>query len=316
MKAMVIESFGGIETMRMGEVPTPEPAPDEVQIRVRYAGVNPVDWKIREGYLNDRLPHQFPIVLGWDAAGEVSAVGHEVKDFKAGDNVYAYCRKPIIKLGTFAEYVCVEASHIALKPTNLSFAQAASIPLAALTAWQALFDFAKLKEGQTILIHAGAGGVGSFAIQFAHLINAKVITTASTRNHGYVKKLGADIMIDYTKEDFVNSIKERYPQGVDVILDCVGGQTMKKSLDCVRTGGCLVSICSYIDAAFGKDHDVKTGFVFVEPNGEQLKHLSELIEAGKIVAPHVEEFALSDAAAVLEMSKQGHTQGKLVLKVT
>lgn len=315
MKAVVIESFGGIETMRLGEVPTPEPAPNEIQIRVRYAGVNPVDWKIREGYLNERLPHQFPIVLGWDAAGEVSAVGDEVKNFKAGDNVYAYCRKPIIRLGTFAEYVCVEASHAAIKPTTISFAEAAGVPLAALTAWQALFDFANLKQGQTILIHAGAGGVGSFAIQFARLIGAKVLTTASTRNRGYVTKLGADIFIDYTQNDFVNVVKEHYPQGVDVVFDCVGGQTMKRSLECVCSGGCLVSICSAIDASFGKNQGVKTGYVFVEPNGKQLQHLTELIEQGKVVSPTVQEFALSDAAAVLEMSKQGHTQGKLVLKV-
>lgn len=315
MKAMVIESFGGEETMRMGEIPTPEPAPDEVQIRVRYAGVNPVDWKIREGYLNDRLPHHFPIVLGWDAAGEVSAVGKEVKDFKAGDNVYTYCRKPIIKLGTFAEYVCVEASHVALKPTTINFAEAASVPLAALTAWQALFDFAQLKEGQTVLIHAGAGGVGSFAIQFAHLVNAKVITTASTRNHGYVKKLGADSIIDYTKEDFVAKVKELYPEGVDLVFDCVGGDTLKKSLDCVCRGGTLVSICSYIDAHYGANQDVKTGYVFVEPNGKQLQNFAKLIEEGKLLAPNVKEFPLSDAAGVLEISKQGHTQGKLVLKV-
>ncbi len=315
MKAMVIDSFGGQEMMRMEEIPTPEPAPNEVQIRVRYAGVNPIDWKIREGYLNDRLPHHFPIVLGWDAAGEVSAIGIDVKDFRAGDAVYAYCRKPMIKLGTFAEYVCVEASHVALKPTNISYAEAAGIPLTALTAWQALFEFAQLKKGQTILIQAGAGGVGTFAIQFAHLFGATVLTTASAKNHGYVKELGADVAIDYTKEDFITHVKERYPQGVDVVLESMGGDTLKESLECVREGGCLVSISEHIDQSYGKERNIKTGFVFVEPKGDQLKNITQLIEQGKIVAPAVKEFPLADAAGVLELNKKGHTQGKLVLKV-
>src|ERR1700733_2368139 len=190
MKAMVIEKFGHEEQLHLGDIPTPLPSDNEVQIQVLYSAVNPVDWKIREGLMKNFLPHEFPLILGWDAAGIVKAIGKNVKKFKVGDEVFAYCRKPIVKWGTYAEYVCFDADNIALKPNNINFAEAAAIPLAGLTAWQALFDFAKLKKGESILIHGGAGGVGSFAIQFAKHAGAKVITTASKQNHDYVKKLG------------------------------------------------------------------------------------------------------------------------------
>jgi NADPH2:quinone reductase len=315
MKACVIESFGGAEVMKIKEVPKPEPKPNEVLIKVVCASVNPVDWKIREGYLKSRVPHEFPIILGWDAAGVVESVGKDVHGFEGGDHVYAYCRKPVVKDGTFAEYVVVDARHVSHKPENLTMAQAASIPLTALTAWQSLFDFANVREGNTVMIHAGGGGVGSMAIQFAKNAKAKVITTASAKHHAYVKKLGADVIIDYTKDDFVEKVKEVAPKGVDFVYDTVGGGIAEKSLGLVKDGGSLVSIVELIDESFGARNKVKTGFVFVAPNGQELETIAKLIEEGKVVAPLIEEFVLDDAPEALEKNRAGHTQGKIVIHV-
>jgi len=315
MKAMVIENFGGQEQLHFEDLPTPMPADNEVQIEIYYTAVNPVDWKIREGMLKGLMLHEFPLILGWDAAGIVTAAGKNVKNLKKGDAVFAYCRKKIVKWGTYAEYICVDAAHVALKPASLSYAQAASIPLVGLTAWQALFDFAKLKSGETILIHAGAGGVGSLAIEFAHQIGAKIITTASEEHHAYVKKLGADIAIDYHKDNVNDKIRKLYPDGIDVVLDCVGGQTLRDSYATLKPNGRIVSIVEQVDPELCKKHRVKGGFVFVSPNGKQLTEIADLISAGKIVSPHIEEMPLSAAAAAQEKIKQGHTQGKIVLKV-
>lgn len=315
MKAMVIESFGDVEKLHFEEIPTPQPADNEVQIQILYTGVNPVDWKIREGYLKNRLPHEFPIILGWDAAGIVTAIGKNVRKFKKSDEVFAYCRKPTVKWGTYAEYTCFDADNVAIKPKNISFAQAAGVPLAGLTAWQALFDFAKLKKGETILIHAGAGGVGGLAIEFAKNAGATVITTASTENHPYVKKLGAAHAIDYRKNNFVKEVKKLAPQGVDVVLDTVGGDTLRQSLDLLKPQGRIVSIVEQLDPKIAQEKNVRFGFVFVSPNGQQLKQIADLIEQNKVVAPNIEELPLSDAKKAQELSKKGHTKGKIVLKV-
>lgn len=315
MKAMVIESFGDVEKLHLDQVPTPQPADHEVQIQILYTGVNPVDWKIREGYLKNRLPHEFPIILGWDAAGIVTAVGKNVKKFKKGDEVFAYCRKPTVKWGTYAEYTCFDADNVSLKPKNISFAQAAALPLAGLTAWQALFDFAKLKKGETILIHAGAGGVGGLAIQFAKNAGAHVITTASTANHDYVKKLGADHAIDYRKTDFGKELKKIAPQGVDVVFDTIGGDTLRQSTDLLKPQGRLVSIIEQLDPKVAQEKNIRFGYVFVSPNGQQLNQIGELIEQSKVVPPNIQELPLAEARKAQELSQKGHTKGKLVLKV-
>lgn len=315
MKAVVIEQFGGIDKIKISDVPRPSPAKGEVLIRIRYSGVNPVDWKIGEGVLKEKLPHEFPVILGWDAAGEIAEVGEGVKTFKAGDAVFAYCRKPVVSHGTFAEYIALDAKYVALKPQSINFAEAASIPLSALTAWQSLFDFAHLKEGQTILIHAGAGGVGSYAIQFAKWKKAKVYTTASANHHPYVRSLGADTVIDYSKEDFAKALLKHEPQGVDVIYDCVGHDTLKASFPLVKKGGTLVSIVNFNAEELGKSHGVRSGFVFVSPNGEQLATIAGLIDKGAVKPAHIEELRLEDAKLALKKIKEGHTTGKLVLKV-
>lgn len=253
--------------------------------------------------------------MGWDAAGSITKVGKSVKNFNVGDEVYAYCRKPIVQWGTYAEYVCFDASNVALKPETLSFAQSASLPLVALTAWQALFDNAKLKKGQTVLIHAGAGGVGSMAIEFAKATGAKIYTTASEKHHNYVKSLGADVAIDYSKSDFVQKIREFEPKGVDIVFDCVGNETLDKSFDVIKPNGHLVSIVQKVDEKKLKEKNIHGSFMIVTPNGKQLETISQWINQGKIKAPHVTEMPLTDYAKALKKSQDGHTQGKIVLKI-
>lgn len=315
MKAITIENFEGIKGMHITELPTPQPKPQEVQIKIAYTGVNPVDWKISEGYLKKMLPHEFPLIPGWDAAGTISAVGAEVTKFKVGDNVYTYVRKPTVQWGTYAEFVCVDAKDVAHKPNKFNFAQAAAIPLVGLTAWQALFDAAKIRSGNTILIHAGAGGVGSLAIEFARVAGAKIYTTASAKNHAYVKKLGAEVAIDYTKENFVDAIRKFEPKGIDVVVDCVGYDTLEKSYGLVKKGGILVSIVNRVVEETCAQHGIRGAFVFVRPDGKQLKEIADLIDQGKVVSPHIEEFPLRDFEKALQKSKEGHTKGKIVLKV-
>lgn len=315
MKAVAIEQFGGVENLHIEEIATPVHKDHEVLVQIAYTAVNPVDWKIREGFLKSRLPHKFPIVLGWDAAGTVTAVGAHVKDLKPGDEVFAYCRQPTVQWGTYAEYIALDASAVALKPRNINFAEAAAIPLTGLTAWQALFDFAHLNKGETILIHAGAGGVGSLAIQFAKIQGATVITTASEKNHAYVKSLGADHAIDYTKQDFVQKTLEIAPLGADVIFDTIGGKTLTDSFEAVKPGGCVVSIVQEPDTAMAEEKDVKAGFVFVTPSGQELKKIADLITEGKVVPPQIEEMPLEKAGEAHEKIRKGHTRGKIVLKV-
>lgn len=315
MKAMVIENFGGAEQLHLDDFPIPKPADNEVLIEIHYTAVNPVDWKIREGLLKGLMQHEFPMILGWDAAGIIADIGRNVTHLKKGDEVFAYCRKPVVKWGTYAEYVSFDADHVALKPKNISFAQAAAIPLVGLTAWQALFEFAKLKSGETILIHAGAGGVGSLAIEFARQAGAKVYTTASQENHGYVKKLGAHVAIDYRQDNFVEKILSLEPQGIDVVLDCIGKKTLNDSFLVLKPGGRIVSIVEQVDQNLAAKYKVHGGFVFVQPSGKQLTQIAELINQGKVVAPNIEEMPFSSAASAQEKIRQGHTRGKIVLKV-
>ncbi len=316
MKAMILGEFGGIDQLKLIDLVAPIPRFDEVQIKIAYTAVNPVDWKIRLGLLQNHIPHEFPIILGWDAAGILSEIGKNVQTFKKGDEVFAYCRQPKIHWGTYAEYICVPAHYLALKPKNISFAQAAAIPLAGLTAWQSLFDFAHLKKGESILIHAGAGGVGSLAIQFAKNIGARVYTTASESHQDYVKQLGADIIIDYQKSAFTDKIKNLEPQGVDVVFDTIGKQTYRDSFQVLKPGGRLVSILEQPDQKLAEQTKVHAYYVFVSPNGEELQHIADLIQAKKIQPPKIEEMPLEKAGEAQEKNREGHTEGKIVLKIS
>lgn len=317
MKAVYLNDFGSEAVLQYGDLPRPEPQPGELLIRVRAAGVNPVDWKIREGWLKTRLPHQFPIIPGWDVAGEVAAVGPGARGFQRGDAVYAYARKPVVKDGCYAEYVTLPARQVAPKPKNLSFEEAASIPLAALTAWQSLFDAADLKKGQVVLIHAAAGGVGGFAVQLAKLHGALVLGTARAENHEYVRGLGAEDVIDYSATDFVEEVRRRYSRGVDVVLDAVGGETQVRSASVVKRGGTLVTILAPEPATESalKRRGAVLKYVFVAPNAAQLRKLTRLVEAGRFRTTLADVLPLSEAAEAQRRSRAGHTRGKLVLRV-
>ncbi len=315
MKAIVIDQFGTEEQLHLNDLPIPKPADREVQIGVLYTSVNPVDWKIREGMLQNLLPHEFPLIPGWDAAGKVTAIGPNVNKFNIGDEVFAYCRKPTVQWGTYAEFICFDADNVAIKPKNITFAQAAAIPLAGLTAWQALFDFAKLKKEDSILIHAGAGGVGGFAIELAHYTGAKIITTAGVQNHEYVKQLGAKYAIDYHHPDYLKEIKNLFPEGIDVVLDCVGGKTLEESIELLKPNGRLVSIVRHLDPKMTQSKNIQFSFVFVSPNGSQLAKIASLIEQNKIKPPFIQEMPLEDAAKAQELVREGHTRGKIVLKI-
>lgn len=315
MRAIVIDQFGGRDQLHLAEVSPPVPGRREVVIRVHAAGVNPVDWKIREGLLRTRLPHQFPIIPGWDVAGVIESTGPGARRFSPGDAVYAYARKPIIKDGTYADYVAVPETSVARKPANLDFAEAAAVPLAALTAWQSLFDAAGLKRGQTVLIHAAAGGVGGFAVQLARWKGARVIATASAANHDYVRGLGAHEVVDYRTDDVAAAVRRFAPAGVDVAYDTVGGEVQQRSAELVRPGGVLVSILAYADAETVRARGVEPKYVFVAPSAPQLARLAGLIERGRLKVTIAARLPLEQAAQAHEMIETGHTRGKLVLAV-
>ncbi|MBL7686242.1 MAG: NADP-dependent oxidoreductase [Deltaproteobacteria bacterium] len=314
MKAIVIEQFGGVEMLQLKEVLKPEPQHGEILVKVKAAGVNPVDFKIRKGLLQTRMPHEFPIILGWDLAGIVEEVGEEVHEFKKGDAVYGYARKEMIRDGSYAEYLVLEPKHLAIKPKNISFEEAAAIPLAALTAYQSLFESLKLKEAEVILIHAGAGGVGSFAIQMAKNVGAKVITTASASKHSYLKKLGTDHCIDYQNQSFVEEVLRLYPLGVDAVFDTMGGEIQRQSVEVLKRGGRLTSILALEESVLAHP-EIQSGYVFVRPEELQLDLICEMIEEKKMKVHVSEVFPLAQAAKAHQRIESGHVTGKLVLKI-
>lgn len=313
MKAVIFDRFGG--PLRVADVDRPSPGAEEVLIRVSYAGVNPVDYQIHAGMLERLFPHHFPIILGWDVAGTVVECGLGTH-FHVGDRVFAYCRKPEVQWGSFAEFVTVSEKAVAYTPPALTDRDVAGIPLTALTAWQALFDFAGLTRDSTILVHAGAGGVGGMALQLARHAGARhIYTTASEDNHDYVRSLGAHTAIDYRAENFMSHLREKEPHGVDVLLDCVGGATLERSYDLVKPGGVLVSVVDMPDADRSEKCGIKkAGFVFVTPNGEQLGRIADLLQAGAVRVPEVSEMPLDQAARALELLQTRHVRGKLVLR--
>jgi NADPH:quinone reductase-like Zn-dependent oxidoreductase len=308
MKAVVIQSYGGREVLIQDTVPVPRLAEDEVLIRVFAAGVNPVDWKIRAGYLKEMLPYDFPLILGWDVSGTVVKTGTSVTRLNVGDEVYALA--DISRNGAYAEFVAIKADLVALKPDSLNHVQAASVPLAALTAWQSMFGAADLSEGQKILIHAAAGGVGSFAVQLAKWKGAHVLGTASARNGEFILGLGADEFIDYTKTPF-----EDVAVDMDVVLDAMGGETQERSWKTLKNGGILVSILGPPDENKAVEFGVRGEGVFVKPDAEQLATLAEIIDDGHVKPMITELLPLADVAKAHEMSETEHVRGKIVLEV-
>jgi NADPH:quinone reductase-like Zn-dependent oxidoreductase len=308
MKAVRIHTQGGPETLVYEDAPRPTPLTNEVLIRVRAASVNPVDWKIRDGYGKEIFNHQMPLILGWDVAGTIEAVGPEVDKFKLGDPVYGYTS--LLRDGAYAEFAIAKQEEIALKPASLDFVEAAAVPVAALTAWQAMFDTANLEENQKVLIHAASGGVGSIAVQLAKAKGVYVIGTASARNADFVRELGVDEFIDYQATQFETVVHD-----VDVVLDTIGGDTQVRSFGVLRKDGFLVSIVEPPSEELAAQHGVRSKMVGVLPNGTQLSEIAALIDSGK-VKPFVETvLPLSEARQAHEMSKSGRTRGKIVLQV-
>ncbi len=305
MKAIRMHEFGGPEVLKLEDIPRPEPKEGQVLVRVHAAGVNPIDWKLRDGMMKV-LP--LPMTPGFDISGTVESVGAGVTKFKPGDEVFSYL--PITAGGGYAQYTVAPAAVIAAKPASIDHLTAAGVPLAALTAWQALFDQAKLKEGQTVLIHGGAGGVGHFAIQFAKSVHAKVYATASDSNLRFIKSLGADEAIDYKNQKF-----EEIAKDVDVVLDTIGGTTQERSLGVIKKDGYLVSIVQPPSPEKLKEHGIKGSVFLVHPDAAQLAKIAALIDSAGVV-PHVGEvFDLADAGKAQEKSKAGGVRGKIVLKI-
>lgn len=302
MKAERIHSFGGPDVLKLEDVPKPRPNSQEMLVRVHAAGVNPADWKMRRG-LFGALP--LPAILGWDFSGVIEAVGDQVRDFHVGDAVFGEAAPGS---GSYAEYVLARPSQCALKPAELDHIHAAALPVAALTAWQALFDMADLRAGQTVLIHAAAGGVGSLAVQFARLKGAHVVGTASQRNADFVRQLGADDVIDYRSTRFDEVLRD-----VDVVLDTIGGETQERSLGVLKRGGVLVSTVHPIAPDKAAAHGVRGMFLLQSADGNQLAKIAELVTSGRVRLNIETVLPLSEGRKAQELSESHHTRGKIVL---
>jgi NADPH:quinone reductase-like Zn-dependent oxidoreductase len=308
MKAAVLDEYGGPEVLKVKDVPRPEPQPDEVLVRVMAAAVNPVDAYVRQGMLAKRGLDKRPMIIGYDIAGVVEKTGAKATKFKHGDAVYAYL--PIMRGGGYAEFAIAKEGEMALKPKHVDFEHAAAVPLAATTAWQALIDDAKIDKGQTVLIHGGSGGVGSFAVQIAKARGARVSATASTENQDLLKQLGVDQAIDYTTTKFQDVVKD-----VDVVLNCVRADTLPASYGIVKKGGVIVSITGDPDPAECAKRGIRCSNVMAHPDAHVLEELTKLIEANKIVPVVSQTVPLADAAKAHQQIETRHTRGKIVLQI-
>lgn len=331
MKAFILDKFKN-SALRFGEMPEPALRDDDVLVAIHAAGLNLLDSKIRSGEFKPILPYRPPFILGHDLAGTVVRVGSKVRQFKPGDQIYARPRDG--RVGTFAEFIAVNEADVALKPKNLTMEEGASIPLVGLTAWQVLVEKARLKKGQKVLIHAGSGGVGTFAIQLAKHLGATVATTTSTGNVELVKSLGADVVVDYKKQDF-----EKILSGYDVVLNSLNSETLQKSLSVLKPGGKLISISGPPDPAFAqaigspwwlklamrllsyrirtkaKRHHVSYSFLFMRASGDQLREIGSLIDSG-VIRPVVDRvFPFESTREAMAYVESGRAKGKVVVKV-
>jgi len=304
MKAVRIHSFGGPDVLRLEDVPTPEPKDDELLVRIHAAGVNPADWKIREGRLGQT---QLPAIMGSDFSGEVETPGPHATDFRAGDAVFGVVGDAS---GSYAEYALAPASQVLHKPAELKHTEAASLPISSLTAWQALFDAANLQPGQKILIHAAAGGVGSFAVQFAKWKGAHAIGTASADHVAFVRQLGADQVIDYHAKPF-----EEVARDIDVVFDTIGGETQKRSWNVLKPDGILVSIVQPPSAKPARSAARSAFVVCDHRRKDELGAIADLVAHGQVKITVSTTFPLTEARKAQELSQAGHTKGKIVLRL-
>ena len=332
MKAFIVDRYGSSDNVRAAEMPDPEVQENDVLVQVRAAGVNLLDSKIRNGEFKQILPYRLPVILGNDVAGVVVRAGSRVRRFKPGDEVYARPGKD--RIGAFAEFISIREDDLALKPEQLTMEEAASIPLVGLTAWQALIERGNLKKGQKVLIHAGSGGVGTFAIQLAKHVGATVATTTSAANADLVKRLGADVVIDYRKDDF-----EKLLDDYDVVLNSLDNETLKKSLRVLKPGGKLISISGPPDPDFAREigspwilkpvmrvlsyrirraakrRHVSYSFLFMRANGDQLREITALIDS-QVVHPVMDRvFPFESTREAMAYLEKGRAKGKVVVKV-
>jgi NADPH:quinone reductase-like Zn-dependent oxidoreductase len=332
MKAYILDRYAKKAALRLGERPEPALRENDILIEVHAAGLNLLDSKIRDGEFKAILPYKTPLVLGHDVAGRVVRVGPGAKRFKVGDAVYARPRDG--RIGTFAEFIAIDEADVALKPADLTMQEAAGLPLVALTAWQVLVERAALKPGQKVLIHAGSGGVGVFAIQLAKHLGATVATTAGAANADLVRSLGADVVVDYRTQDFARELS-----GYDVVLNSLDGETLERSLEVLRPGGKLISISGPPDPAFARAQGLNPvlklvmrllsrkirrkaaargidySFLFMRAAGDQLQQITALIEAGDIRPVLDRTFAFADLNAALAYLETGRARGKVVVTV-
>jgi NADPH:quinone reductase-like Zn-dependent oxidoreductase len=332
MKAFVLSRYGKTEPVHAVEVPEPEMRSDDVLVEIHAASVNPVDFKIRNGEAKPLLPYKMPLVMGSDLAGVVVSCGPNVAGFKPGDEVYARADKD--RIGTFAEMIAVNEKAVAKKPRTLDMVQAAAVPLVGLTAWQALVEMAQVQPGQRVLIHAGSGGVGTIAIQVAKHLGAIVTTTTSTANVEWVKNLGADVVIDYKKDDFETIVHD-----YDVAFDTLGGETLKKSLPVIKPGGKVISVAGPPEPEFAREYglnwvvtqairvlsfqirrkakrrQVTYSFLFMKPSGSQLSELGSLIDSGAIRPVVDRVFPFQSTQEALAYVEEGHAKGKVVVQI-
>lgn len=306
MKAVVAHEYGAPEVLKFEEVQRPEPNEDEALVRVIASSVNPADPLTLSGKYAREFGTHLPLIPGYDLAGVVEKTGASVTKLKVGDAVYGY---PTFG-GSWADYVTVKESEVAAKPKSLNFVESAAVPMGALTAWQSLVDVAKLQSGQTVLIHGGSGGVGSFAIQIAKARGAHVIATASTANQDLLKQLGADVAVDYTKTKFEDVAKD-----VDVVLDPVGKETLARSYGVVKKGGIVMSLVARPDPVELKKHEIHGAGISSHPDTEDLAEIAQLIDAGKIKPNVTQVLPMSEAIAAQQQAATHHTRGKVVLRI-
>jgi NADPH:quinone reductase-like Zn-dependent oxidoreductase len=309
MKAAYIKQYGDVDNLIVGDVPKPSISSTQVLIKVKAAGVNPVDFHIRNGMLEDSGTHELPLVLGWDAAGIVSEVGQHVTDFKLGDEVYVY--SPLTEQGTHAEYLAVDANVVADKPASLSFIQSAAVPLAALTALQALTTHGELQKGQLVLIHNASGGVGSFAVQIAKHLGAYVIATGSQAKKDFIMGLGADEFIDYKQDDF-----EQHVSNIDLVFVAVGGNNIvERSLVVIKPNGRLISLLDEIDEKKAQSQNIHYARMIVEPSKIGLNTIADMLESNQLQVTIDSIFSLDDAKKAMIKSESARATGKIVIEV-
>lgn len=311
MKAIVINAYGPADELTEAALPVPLLRPHEVLVETHSASINAVDWKIRAGYMKDKLAYSFPLILGLDLAGTVKEIGPEVTRFKVGDAVLG--KTNLADNGCYAEFVPIHEQLLELKPDNISFEEAAALPLSGMTAWQALTDFAQLKPGETVLIQGGSGGVGSLAVQFAKAIGAHVIATASSKNEALVHKIGADRMIAYDKQDFVAAIDQK----VDVVFDMIGGDVLERSYEVLARGGRLVTIWGQPIKALEEKYGVTSSTFVTLEGGDHLAQIVALAKAGKVrpVVGTTIPMTAKDIQNAHRQSEKGHAQGKTIITV-